>query len=408
MIADKFKYICVDCKKEYPHAFNTFCEKCKGLIDVEYNLSNAAINQDSNPFLRYFDLLPILDKNNLICLDNKKTPCIRAHTLGKLLCSDNIYLKDETKNPTGTTKDRMASIVLSSFKELGITKFVASSTGNSSVSLATIINKHPFSTLYIVIGSEFADRLDFEITQNIKLILLEGATFDEASTEAGKFAKAKGIVNEAGFFNPARREGLKITFMEACDQMERSPDWYFQAVSSAMGVYGVYKAAKQYYEIGRISRIPQFCCIQQDTCCPMVKAWEEDSRIIEIRHIFKNPSGLAKAILRGNPEQTYPYIYDIVKECGGTFVMVSQKEIREAQELVMETEKIAICATSACTIAALKKMLENGTVTRDEVVLVNLTGMEKNNTGLHKSISNIEPIRESEWRSENFWLEYNL
>jgi threonine synthase len=408
MINNKLKHSCVVCGKEYPNTFDIFCDNCNGFIDIDYDMNKVTIKQDNNPLLKYFDLLPVLQQDNLTWIGCGNTPCIHAKTLGKLLGSDNLYLKDETKNPTWTTKDRMASVVLSYFKEHGIKTFATSSTGNSSTSLATAVNMFPFLKLYIFTGVEFADRLNFEISPNLKIISLEGATFVEASQEAAKFAKANGIVSEAGFFNPARREGLKLAFMEACDQMGKSPDWYFQAVSSAMGVYGTYKAAGQYHQLGRIDKIPKFCCVQQDLCSPMVKAWEEKSSIIEKHHIFEKPSGLAKAILRGNPQRSYPYIYNIVKETGGEFVMVTQKEIIEAQELVLKTEKIDICPTSACTIAALKKMLGNGVVKREEVVLVNLTGRERADTSFPKGKSDIKPIKESMWRRENFWLDYQV
>lgn len=405
---NKYKQICINCGKEFSNGFQTLCDHCNSLIDIEYEISKVNIKNDSNILIKYFDLLPIKKKENIIWNGCGNTPCFRAENLGKVLGNDNIYLKDETKNPTWTTKDRMASVVLSYFKELGIKKLVVSSTGNSSTSLAHTVNMFPFFELYVFTGSEFANRLNFDASPNVRIISLDGASFYESSVEAEKFAKKNGILYDSGFFNPARREGLKLAFLEACDQIKKSPDWYFQAVSSAMGVYGTYKAAEQYVQMGRINKIPKLCCVQQDSCAPMVHAWNEKSPYIKKNHIVNNPTGLAKAILRGNPSKSYPYIYNIVDKSGGSIEKVTQKEILFAKELVLKTENIDICSTSACTIAALKNLIDRNIISRTEVVVINLTGRDRKPNSLQNSSPYIYKIKESMWRKKDFWLNFHI
>jgi threonine synthase len=94
--------------------------------------------------------------------------------------------------------------------------------------------------------------------------------------------------------------------MEATDQIPAPIDWYVQAVSSAMGVYGTYKGAKELLALGHISRLPRLLCVQQETCCPMVRAWQAGSETIRPQDIVHKPEGIAKAILRGDPSRAYP------------------------------------------------------------------------------------------------------
>lgn len=394
----RIQHACVKCGKQYPHAPIFFCDHCKGFIDIDYDLSMVNIVENDNPLKRYMDLLPVADPENLLWVGCGNTPCVHARSLGRLLGMRHLYLKDETSNPTWTTKDRMASVVLSYFNEVGVKEFITSSTGNSSTSLAAGVIKYPIFKLHLFIAADFLDRLNIEPASNIVVYSLKGATFVEAFAEAGRFASKRNIISERGFFNPARREGLKLAFLEAVDQMPVSPNWYFQAVSSAMGVYGAYKGASQYVALGRLAKMPKFCCVQQDLCSPMVKAWQDNSPVIREHHIFHRPSGIARAILRGNPTRTYPFIYNIIKRWGGDFVMVTQSEILEARQMIWEMEGIPACANSACTIAALKKMLAQGHIDREEVVLANLTGRERDDTHSTLSPDDVIVWEEDQWR----------
>lgn len=394
---NKVYHSCVDCGRDYPHDGRFFCDHCDGFIDVDYDYRNVEIVESDNPLIRYFDLLPVENPENLVWGGCGNTPCVHAKELGRFLRADNLYLKDETKNPTLSTKDRMASVVLSYFKDVGIREFVTSSTGNSSTSMA-VGAKKTNSRLHIFAGADFLTRMNFEADKNVNVYSLENATFVQAFDVARQFAIKNGYFSERGFFNPGRREGLKLAFLEAVDQMDVKPDWYFQAVSSSMGVYGAYKGAVQYKSLGRLEKIPKFCCVQQETCSPMVAAWEEKSPVILEHHIFHKPTGIARAILRGNPSRTYPYMQAIIKKHGGEFVKVSEEEILSAQKLIVELEGIPACPNSACTIAALIKLLNQGVIDKDEVILVNITGSDRKQPEFPPYPTDAIVYKEEEWR----------
>jgi threonine synthase len=223
-------------------------------------------------------------------------------------------------------------------------------------------------------AEDFKDRVHYAPTTQVRHHVMREASFVDAGDFSTKYAEANGLTAERGFFNLGRREGLKLPWLEALEQVSRSIDWYVQGVSSAMGVHGVYKTAKEAVAIGLADKVPSLLCAQQMSCRPMVQAWEENSPSIEPHHIVKRPHGIAEAILRGNPSRVYPIIREIVIESGGTMIAVTDDEIREAQAWVLKDEGIKICESAATAVASLAKLAKSDTELAEQKILVNLTG----------------------------------
>lgn len=383
MAGARFHEHCVRCGKAFPpDAFRTRCD-CGGMIDVDYDLHQVRVDPAARGMLaRYGDLLPVVDPANLVDVGAGDTPCVHARRLGARLGLPDLFLKDETKNPTGTTKDRPASVVMSYLKERGIFHFTSSATGNSSTAFAVACIKHPPFEHSIFVGERWLKRLTFDAHPRIHVWVVEGYDVQtvEAIRASRRWEREHGIPPEGGFFNLARREGLKTAFFEAVDQAGTAFDWYLQGVSTAMGAYAAYKGALQYKELGRVDRIPKMGLMQEATCCPQVRAFDEGSGVIEERHIFKQPDGIADALLKGNPADTYPYTHGMLMKAGGTFVAVTADEIRTAQAELHEFEGIRACAASSTTIAGLKKLVASGRVRPEERVLANITGSDRDPT----------------------------
>ena len=380
MLPNKTKVVvhrCVSCRKTFPHSFTTVCDRCGAMVDIEYDLDHATLYDSDNPLERFFDLLPLENPASLPPVEMQYTPCIHATNLGDYLGMPSLYLKDETVLPTGTTKDRMAAVVLPFLQECGIHEFCTSSTGNSSTALAYLISRYPDFRVYAFSGEDFKDRVHYADGEGVVHFVLRGATFVEAFACAAEFAKRHNLASERGFFNPSRREGLKVAFLEAAEQVPQPIDWYVQAVSSAMGVYGTFKGARELLALGRVPRLPRLLCVQQETCAPMVSAYEEGSEVIRPEHVVERPYGIADAILRGNPEKVYPYVRAIVNESNGTFAAVSENEIRETRSMVEEMEGLSPCFTSSAALAGMIRMLRKGALPHTDTVVVNLTGRDR-------------------------------
>jgi threonine synthase len=288
-----------------------------------------------------------------------------------------LFLKNETVLPTGTTKDRMAAVSLPFLWECGVRAFCTSSTGNSSTAYAHRIGRFPEMRMVLFTAEAFRERVNCGESGQVAPFILRGASFVDAFQCASALAGRLTLTAERGFFNPGRREGLKLAFMEATDQVDRPIDWYVQAISSAMGVQGTFKGCHELQEIGHIQYLPRLLCVQQDTCAPMVRAYEDGSHVIRPEHIVHSPTGIAKSILRGDPTRAYPYVRQIVDESDGGFVVVSETEIREARRMVEELEGVSICFSAAAAMAGLVRRVRRGEFPTCDTVLVNLTGRDR-------------------------------
>lgn len=367
---------CTACGKPPGEIYRPFCE-CGGMIEVGYDPARVHLHDSDNPYVRFADLLPVSRTHDRLPQDARYTPAVHARALGKVLGMPSLYLKDETVLPTSSTKDRMAAVALAYLWEHGVRAFCTSSTGNSSTAYAHAIRAFPDMTLYLFTAENFLPRVQHADHAQVVHFGMREASFVDAFEYSGVYAREHGLVSERGFFNLGRREGLKLSFLEAAEQIPAPIDWYVQAVSSAMGVYGTYKGAHELLALGRIERLPRLLCVQQAVCSPMVQAYQEGCEAIQPRHIVPRPAGIAEAILRGDPTRAYPYVRRVVLDSNGGMVAVSEAEIREARRMVEELEGLTPCFSAAAAVAGLIKQVRSGHFPARDTVMVNLTGADR-------------------------------
>lgn len=371
-----FVHTCVRCGTLFDTGFTPFCP-CGGMVDVDYDLDRVRLRDDADPYVRFRELLPLAADAPLRAPDTEPTPLVHAHALGRRLGLSRLFLKDETTLPSRSTKDRMAAVALAYLHERGVRSFCTSSTGNSSSAYARAIVAYPDMHLTLFTAEEFVPRVQHADHDQVTHFGLRDATFVEAFEAARRFGEARGLVPERGFFNPGRREGLKVAFLEATDQIDPPIDWYVQAISSAMGVYGTFKAATQLHRLGRIPHVPRLLCVQQLRCAPMVTAFRRGSPSIRPGDVVARPRGIAASILRGDPTRAYPIMRDVVLRAGGDMVGAADDEIRAARAAVLDLEGISCCFSAATAVAGLIRQAAEGAIGPDDVVLLNLTGGDR-------------------------------
>ncbi|GIF15826.1 threonine synthase [Actinoplanes teichomyceticus] len=371
-----YRWCCIVCGRQSDELLRNRCASCDGAMDAIHDLARVTVHDSHDPLQRYAGLLPVRDPAALRWLGEGNTPCFHAEALGRRLGLDALYLKDETRNPTRSTKDRMASVALARYTELGVRELALASTGNSSTAYARAARLLSGFLLHIFVGRAFLSRLNYPDHPSVRTYVLD-SDFVSAGNAAKRYAQASHVLFEGGFFNPSRREGLKLAYLEAYDEMPVAPRHVFQAVSSGMGLLGGYKGALEYQLLGRLPELPAFVGVQQDTCSPMAAAYADGSAVFSSRYTVPNPTGLAEAILRGDPTQAYPYINSICRGTGGRIMSVGTEEIRQARRLLLETEGLDACYASATALAGLIAMRRAGDVAPDAPVLVNLTGADR-------------------------------
>ncbi|MBU0708800.1 pyridoxal-phosphate dependent enzyme [Patescibacteria group bacterium] len=367
-------YYCMDCSFSAENKHFKRCPRCGGVISYERADNQYRIRQGKYDVERYWDFLPLQDPRKLIGHGNERTPLIDSQELKSKCSANKIMLKDETKNYTGTSKDRMAVVALSQMNEFGINSFVVSSTGNVASSLAFLLKKHRNIEMHCFAAEEFISRHRFMDSPNI-IIHRVSSKYDSALKKAFKFANENNIYHDGGYFSVAKRAGLGMAFLEAWEESKTTFDFYFQAVSSGMGVLGVYEIATKMKKCSMIDSIPSLMCVQQSTCDPMVRAFSTGEKRILPEHIIKNPVGIAKAILTGDPTVCYPSLYKVVSDTHGSFISVSENEIKSAQKHLNNSENIMATPDGATALAGFLKYAEtHPDQLKNKSVLINITG----------------------------------
>ncbi|MEU6237409.1 pyridoxal-phosphate dependent enzyme [Kitasatospora sp. NPDC047058] len=372
----KFTLVCVLCRAEFAPAPVYRCPSCSGALEPRYFLAAASRHDHADPEQVYFDFLPLASRGFLDSGITVRTPCRPAPRLGEAIGVPGLWIKDESRQPTNTTKDRLASVVTAVLRQFGVKEFVASSTGNSSTALARAVRTDPAMRAHFFCGAAFVANHDVEQDDRTTLTVVPGS-YVAASAEARRFAEANGLHLDAGFFNWARREGLKLAYLEAFDAMDRTPDVVVQAVSSGMGVLAAHKGVREYREIGELDRMPRFLMVQEESCAPAAKGWREGRGELTEADRLEDPSGLATAILLGDGAPYYPYLHAIATESGGSILSADREALVAARRMLAEFEGVDVCHAAAATIAAVRDEARAGRIGNDETVLVNLTGRSR-------------------------------
>lgn len=364
---------CGACDYELSDGYSTHCPHDGTPLSVTIR-SFQADRPTLQPFARRFhDALPIRDEKSCREVEPLKTELIRNSQFAKKVGIPGLVLKNECSLPTGTTKARMAAGALSFLLERGVHQFVTTSTGNSTTALARLMREYPELEMFAFAGKEFVGRHELDNLPNVHFRAVTG-DFVAAGRKAKQFCDERGYVWEGGFFNPARRVALATAYIEACDELGDAPGWYFQAVSSAMGLVGVGEVARCQLECSQITGMPRLVGVQQASCSPLVRAYHENVNQIQPRHRIRNPKGIAKAILRGDPTASYPTVKSHLDATNGNMVAVTESEIITTQRLVLDELQLQIGEAAAAALAGAIDQAHAGVIASHETVLVNLTG----------------------------------
>src|SRR5690606_15778026 len=155
------------------------------------------------------------------------------------------------------------------------------------------------------------------------------------------------------------------------DQRWRSPDWFIQGVSGGMGPIGVGKGFREMYDFGLVDKMPALGIVQSSGCAPMVEAFNRNQRIATP---IEDPRTVIATLATGNPGRAYELLYDYVDEYGGHFVSASDEEAFNAIRILARNDGISVEPAVGVTFAGLFKMVQEGIVKPDDVVVVNCSG----------------------------------
>ncbi|MDE0314223.1 MAG: threonine synthase [Candidatus Poribacteria bacterium] len=370
---------CSSCGEIYPHEIpQNVCHSCGKPLFARYALEQLVDTwkpehlQTRPPSLwRYRELLPICADEHIVSLGETITPLIHAKRLGAQLGLSELWIKDESRLPTGSFKARGLAMAISKAKELDISKLAIPSAGNAATALSVYaacagIPAHIFMPKDTPVFNQETCRL---AGANVTLI-------DGLITDAGKIVADR--KKDAGWFDvstlkePYRVEGKKTMGFELAEQFGwKLPDVIIYPTGGGTGIVGMWKGFAELEAIGWIGKKrPRFISVQAAGCAPIVKAWEEGKSNAEPWQDAHTVAGGLRV-----PQAIGDFlILEAIYKSEGAAVAVTDDAIREAMQLLPTTEGILTCPEGAATVAALKPLIANGIIKPSEQVVLFNTG----------------------------------
>jgi len=363
----------------------TMCRNADdGRLEIFYNYEEAketitreSVQERPNGVWRYFELLPLEKSGNVVTLGEGGTPLLKCERLGRRLGLQELFVKDETRNPTASFKDRAMTIGVSKAVEFNAETVVTASTGNAAASLSALSARAGLKCYAFVHENAPLGKLAQLACTGAQVIRVRNV--EAAEDPVVKMLKL--AVDRYGWypcpsfgpFNPYQFEGAKTIAYEIVEQLEwSSPDWAVIPIGGG-GLLGAnWKGFIEAETLGMVNGKPKVAGIQPDGCAPVVRAFKEGVDPLSIEP-WANPKTVA-----GGLKDPIPWDGDAalksIGDSGGVAEAVTDEEILEAQDLLAKTEGIFAEPSGVASIAGLIKLVKAGVIDPDERVVVEVTG----------------------------------
>jgi len=366
---------CRECHKQYDSTFKYICDDCFGPLDVHYEfpeITKESFNGREQTYWRYFELLPIVDKSNIVSINAGMTPLVKAEKLGKELGLNNLYVKNDSVNPTFSFKDRPAGVAISKAKEFGLKSVGCASTGNLASATAAHAAKAGFPC-YIFAPSDIEHaKIAQALSYGCEYISVDG-TYDDANRIAAQIGDSKGVgvvnINMRSYYV----EGSKTLAYEVAEQLGwKVPDQLVVPTGSGAMLNAICKGFEELESVSLIDKVStmHMNCAQPRGCSPIVDAFKKN--ITDVTPV-ENPDTVAKSLAIGDPGDGR-YVLKRLKQYNGIAEETNNKEILDAILLLAKTEGIFTEPAGGVSVSVVKKMVEDGKIDKDETVVCYVTG----------------------------------
>ena len=369
---------CSHCNKQYPpQEVTTYasCDQCdKNILVSVYDLggiTKESINQSDRSMWRYFPLLPVFDRMNIVSLGEGFTPILNLEKLGASIDLVNLFLKDESLNPTGSFKARGMSMAISKAKELGITQCIVPTAGNAGGAMSAYCAKAGVRAV-VVMPEHTPDIFKKECLLYGAELILEKGLITDCAKRANEINKHNEYFDLSTLKEPYRLEGKKTMGYEIAEQFEwELPDVILYPTGGGTGLIGMWKAFHEMIEMGWIdSRLPKMIAVQAENCKPIVETWH--GRQPNAKE-YKGTPTFANGLAVPNPFGE-KMILRVLRETGGWPLAVTENEIVTAMKEMAKAEGLVVAPEGAALWAALKKMVVADEAMRDSKILMLNTG----------------------------------
>ncbi len=361
------------------------CTTCGGSLEVIYDYKKIREKYHALPLIKgaegiwkFSPLLPVKSPANYVSLGEGSTPYHKLEKIGSMLKMDSLFVKDESRNPTCSFKDRKSAVAISRAVEDGYNRVVAATAGNAGSSVAAYAAKAGIESYIFAFQGISNAKLAKLLAYRANVFLTNASTGDVLEFTK-KVCDAFQLQNcsAASRYNPYVKEGAKTAVFEIFEQGGRKlPDWIILPVGGGGNIAAYFKGLHELIELGLIEEYPRLVGVQASGCAPVVEAFNKN---LDPRNIPKiaNPKTIAHSIL-DDWAPDGDLAITALKETNGLGVAVPDESIVEATKLLSEVEAIYAEPSSAVPLAALKKLLADRIIDSSESVAIIVTGFGLN------------------------------
>jgi threonine synthase len=350
---------------------------CGAPLLVRYDLRRAAETMvrermSSRPptLWRYREVLPVTDDASILCLGEGFTPLIHAQRLGKRLGLPNLYLKDESLNPTGSFKARGLAVAVSMANELGLPKLAIPSAGNAGGALAAYAGHGGVeAAVFMPADTPIVNRQECALL-GAKVVLVPGSIKD-CGREMKEQLKGGEWFDVSTLREPYRLEGKKTMAYEVVEQLEgRVPQAMIYPTGGGTGLIGMWKAFDEMEDLGWIrSARPRMFSVQAQGCAPIVRAFAQGRDRAEE---WEAPQTVASGLRVPSAIGDF-LMLRAIRESRGSALAVPDSEMLRGMRELAESEGVLTSPEGGATLAALKKLLADGFLAGHESIVLFLT-----------------------------------
>jgi threonine synthase len=376
---------CARCGREYEPSSGAI--RCvnhdDGRLEISYDfevlrdtLDKDVLSKRPSGVWKYRELLPIIDPKNIVSLGEGGTPFLWAHRLGEKLGLENLWLLDDTRNPTASFKDRPMTVGVSKAVELGYKTVVSASSGNAAAALAAYSARSGLRCVTFVPEMASLGKLAQLTMYGARVVKVRGLESGEDPTV--KMLKAVCDRHEwypcpsFGPLNPYQAEGPKTMSYEIVEGLSwQVPDWVFVPVGAGGALNGNWRGYLDMQNLGFTKSTPRMVAVQSTGCAPVVRAYERGMDPMDIV-AWESPDSVATGLM-----DPFPWDGDgalaAIRNSKGAAIAVSNEEILSAQRLLAKLEGIFAEPSGVTSLAGLVRQVNIG-VAGEDCVVVEITG----------------------------------
>ncbi|MGE4422170.1 MAG: threonine synthase [Pseudodesulfovibrio sp.] len=351
----------------------------EGILDIEYDYDaigrrispqSLALDKTCSQW-RYRPLLPVLPDTPAPAAAVGWTPLYKTDRLAKAVGLDTLYVKDDSRQPTGSLKDRASALAVMKAREAGADMITTASTGNAAAALAGMCAASDMACTIFVPRSAPRAKVAQLLAYGARVFLVDGS-YDDAFELCLKAAEKYGWYNRNTGFNPYMAEGKKTAAFEICEQLGwQCPDAVFVGVGDGCIISGLHKGFMDMFRLGWIDRLPRLMGVQAEGSDFLYRCWEQGADPVTFPAIKAHT--VADSISAGLPRDRRKALA-AVNGSGGAFLRVSDEAILAAIPELARLTGVFAEPAGASPLAGLHAALAQDLAARDETCVLLVTG----------------------------------